>query len=211
MRYDTMKTICIIGAGRVGASAAFALVLKGHRNIHIYDIDRKRATGEAMDLCDAAGEPSAVSAWDELKRADVYVMSAGKPRTADMTRQDLYAFNAGISEPIFRRIAELNPAAHVIVATNPSDEIAELARKHLKNVTVSAYINDSNRAKIVFGRPVKLAGTHSSRKFVGLAPDEEKLIKEYNGRAAEIIGLKGCTQWGVASEIAELVEKMVKP
>jgi len=204
-------SICIIGAGRVGASAAFALVLRGRRNIHIYDIDRKRAQGEAMDLCDVAGEPSAVSAWDELKRADVYVMSAGKPRTADMTRQDLYAFNAGISEPIFRRIAELNPAAHVIVATNPSDEIAELARKHLKNVTVSAYINDSNRANIVFGRPVRLAGTHSKREFIGLTPAEEKLIDKYNGRAAEIIGLKGCTQWGVASEIAELVEKMVEP
>ncbi len=204
-----MKTsICIIGCGRVGSAAAFALVLRGYRNIHIHDIDRKKARGEAMDLCDAAGEAGAVDSWDEIKRADIYVIAAGKPRTADMTRQDLFEFNAGISEPIFKRIAELNPAAHVIVATNPSDEIADIAKKYLKNVTVSACIVDSNRAKIIFGRPVKLAGTHSRRELIGLTPEEEKLVDKYNGRAAEIIGLKGCTQWGVASEICALVKKM---
>jgi len=204
------KLVCIIGAGRVGASAAFALVLKGFRNIRIHDIDMNRAKGEAMDLCDAAGDANAAGVWSEIRKADIYVMAAGKPRTADMTRQDLYGFNAGISEPIFRRIAELNPDAHVIVATNPSDEIADIARKYLKNVTVSAFINDTKRASIVFGRPVRLSGTHSDRKFIGLKPAEEKLIEKYNGRAAEIIGLKGCTQWGVASEIAELVERLAK-
>ncbi|MBM3304248.1 MAG: hypothetical protein FJY76_04055 [Candidatus Aenigmarchaeota archaeon] len=207
---ENMKTICIIGAGRVGASAAFALVLKGFRNIHLYDIDQKRAQGEAMDLCDVAGEAGAVEAWDELKKADIYVMAAGRPRTADMSRLDLLEFNAKISEPVFRRIAELNPAAHVIVATNPSDEIADIAKKYLKNIVVSAFINDSKRARIVFGRPIRLAGTHSNRQFEGLTKEEEKLVSKYNGRAAEIISLKGCTQWGVASEIAELVGKLVK-
>ncbi len=204
------SSVCIIGAGRVGAAAAFALALRGHRNIHIYDIDQKRSQGEAMDVCDAAGEAGAADSWDELKKANIYVVSAGKSRTADMTRQELYGFNAGVCEPIFRRIAELNPEAHAIVVTNPSDEIAELGKKYLKNIITSGGILDANRARIVFGRPVKIAGTHSRRELIGLRPAEKQIESRYHGRAAEIISLKGCTQWGVAAEVCALVEKIEK-
>jgi malate/lactate dehydrogenase len=200
----------MLGCGRVGVSAAFALVLSGFRNIGLYDIDKPRTEGEAMDLCDAAGERDAVVFWNEIERADIYVLTAGKPRSPGMTRKDLYGFNSGVAEPIFRRIAELNPDAHVIVVTNPSDEIAELGRKYLRNIVPSGEILDSSRAGIVFGRRMEITGMHSDRGVAGVRPGEEPLVAKFKERAADIIRLKGCTQWGVAAEILRTVERLAE-
>jgi malate/lactate dehydrogenase len=202
-------SICMVGAGRVGASAAFALVMAGYRNIHVFDIATDRASGEAMDLQDATGREDAVDAWAELNKADIYVVSAGKPRTADMSRQDLFEFNRGVCEPIFQKIASLNPDARVIVISNPSDEIAELARKSLKHVIPAGAVLDARRAEIVFGRKVKLGGTHSKRVIEDMREAERPLEDSYHGRAAKTIGLKGCTQWGIASEVLALVNDVV--
>jgi malate/lactate dehydrogenase len=204
-----VSSIAIIGAGRVGASAAFALVMAGYRNIHLFDIDTNRVMGEARDLCDAVGKHDAADAWTELDKADIYVVSAGKPRTADMSRQDLYEFNRGVCEPIFEKIAKLNPDARVIVISNPSDEIAELAKKRLKHVITAGSVLDARRAEIVFGRPVKLGGTHSKRVIEDIREPERLLEESYHGRAAETIRLKGCTQWGIASEVLSLVNDVV--
>lgn len=202
-------SIGIIGAGNVGSTAAFALMLKGYGSIFLFDINEKKSRGEVMDLCDGSQGRCAASQWKEIGRADIYVIAAGRAGWS-RSRAELLDENSRICEPFFRRIAELNPQASVIVATNPSDELAELGRKYIKNVVASGFLLDSARAKAIFGSEVEISGTHSERRLVSRRSLKKDDVERFHGRAAEIIRLKGCTQWGVAVEITRLVDRLAE-
>ena len=66
-------SIGIIGAGKVGTTAAFALMLKGYRGIFLYDINKERTRGEVMDLCDGSPGMCVIHQWDEIGKADIYI------------------------------------------------------------------------------------------------------------------------------------------
>jgi malate/lactate dehydrogenase len=200
-------SIGIIGAGKVGTTAAFALMLKGYRGIFLYDINKERTRGEVMDLCDGSPGMCVIHQWDEIGKADIYVISAGRADWKE-NRMELLDANWSICEPMFKRIAELNPKAKVIIATNPSDELAERGRKYLKTVIASGHMLDNKRARLILGKDVRVEGTHSKRKIISKNPISREAEEQYHNHAMSIIKLKGCTQFGVASEILALVGKL---
>ena len=75
-------TVAIVGAGNVGASFAYALLLSGlAAEIVLIDVNRERAQGEAMDLNHAVAfaHPTRIWAGDfaDCDRAAVTVVTAG--------------------------------------------------------------------------------------------------------------------------------------
>ncbi len=126
--------IAIIGAGTVGSTIAYTLLLKTiTAEVILVDIDQTRCHGEILDLSDAmffngasmirAGSPS------DAAQADIIIISAGKPQKPGETRLDLFTTNKAIIANIFTSIKPINPQAIVIMVTNPLDPLTMLAQK----------------------------------------------------------------------------------
>ena len=121
--------VAVVGAGNVGASFAFSLVLSGlAAEIVLIDANRKRAEGEAMDLAHAVpfSRPTRVWAGDyvDCAGAAVTVVAAGAGQKPGETRRDLAGRNNAIFADVIPRIAEANPDGILLIATNPVDVLS---------------------------------------------------------------------------------------
>lgn len=126
--------VAVVGAGHVGATFAYALLLSGlAAEIVLVDVDRKRAQGEAMDLAHAVPFAPATRVWagdhGDCAGAAVTVIAAGPGQRAGETRLDLARRNATIIGDIASRVARENPAGIIIVATNPVDVLTFVAAR----------------------------------------------------------------------------------
>lgn len=130
------RKVGIIGAGAVGASAAFSLVITGAcSEIVLYDIQTDAAIGKAIDLEQAcAYSPSGTKVTaaltpDEVKECDIVVITAGVPRKGDMTREDLLMINAKIMKDVVENIKKHSPNAIIICVSNPLDVMTYVIHK----------------------------------------------------------------------------------
>lgn len=118
--------IVIVGAGHVGATLAYSLVLDGLApEIVLIDQDQRRAEGEAMDLNHAVPFSTPCRIWagsyDDCAGASVVVLTAGAGQRPGETRLDLAVRNAAIFGDVVPRITRAAPDAILLVATNPVD------------------------------------------------------------------------------------------
>ncbi len=125
--------ISIIGAGNVGANTALFLFLKDLGDVTLYDIKGDMAAGKALDIMHLAsiwGTNSQITGTgniEDTSNSDLVVITAGKRRTADMTRDDLLAQNGEIITSLVDSIQQKSPNSFIIVVTNPLDAMAHLA------------------------------------------------------------------------------------
>lgn len=124
--------IGIVGSGFVGASAGYALVLRGLASrLTMVDIDRARAEGEAMDIGHATPftHPVQVRAGeiDDLEGSDLVLIAAGVNQKPGESRLDLAANNARIFRQLVPRIVDAAPSALLLIATNPVDVLTQVA------------------------------------------------------------------------------------
>lgn len=130
------RKVGIIGAGAVGASAAFSLVITGAcSEIILYDIQTDIAMGKAIDLEQAcAFSPSGTKVTaalkpSDIKDCDIVVITAGVPRREGMTREDLLLINAKIMKDVVSNITENSPQAVIICVSNPLDVMTYVCHK----------------------------------------------------------------------------------
>ena len=126
--------IAIIGAGFVGSTTAYALLLQNIvAEIILVDINETRCTGEILDLSDALsfdGTSRIRSGTShDAAQADIIIMAAGKPQKPDEPRTDLITSNTQILTEIFKEIIPINPQAIMIIITNPVDAMTLLAQQ----------------------------------------------------------------------------------
>jgi L-lactate dehydrogenase len=117
--------VAIVGAGRVGATFAYALLLSGlAAEIVLVDADRARAEGEAMDLNHAVPFTHATRTWAgdyaDCAGAAVIVLSAGAAQRPDESRLDLVQKNAAIFRQVVPQVSACNPEGVLLIATNPA-------------------------------------------------------------------------------------------
>jgi L-lactate dehydrogenase len=118
--------VVIIGAGNVGSTCAYALLLNGQAaEIVLIDANKAKAEGEVMDLNHAVPltHPAQIWAGDykDCAGAKVVVITAGSAQRPGETRLDLLQRNAAIFESIVGGIVRYNTTAILLVATNPVD------------------------------------------------------------------------------------------
>jgi malate dehydrogenase len=122
------RKVAIVGAGAVGASAAYALALSGTcHEILLYDIMPEVAIGKALDIAQATHYSTrgtvvrAAVKPEDLSECDVVVITAGVPRKKEMTRADLLNINAGIVKEVTGYIKTYSPDAIILCVSNPLD------------------------------------------------------------------------------------------
>jgi L-lactate dehydrogenase len=126
--------VAIVGAGNVGATFAYALLLsKLASEIVLIDANMAKAEGEAMDLNHAIpfSMPGRVWAgtYADTKDAVVTVVTAGSAQKPGETRLDLAARNTAIFKQIIPQIVQHNPDGIIIIATNPVDVLTYASLK----------------------------------------------------------------------------------
>lgn len=122
----------IVGAGQVGAAAAYALALQGPAGeILLVDVREEFAAAQAEDLLHATpfGHPSLVRAGtiDELDGAAVVILAAGVAQEPGESRLDLLGRNAALFQQLVPEVARAAPGAVLLVATNPVDIMTQVA------------------------------------------------------------------------------------
>jgi L-lactate dehydrogenase len=125
----------VVGSGFVGATAAYALVLRGvGREVVLVDKNAARAEAEADDIRHAVpfAHPLEVRAggYDALAGCRVVVLCAGVGQKPGETRLQLLRRNAQVFREVVPAVLEHAPQAVVVVASNPVDVMTHLAARY---------------------------------------------------------------------------------
>jgi len=133
--------IGIVGSGNVGATAAFAMVMRGvGRQIVMVDLDRKRAQAEADDILHAVpfAQPLQVRAGDyeDLAGAAVVVITAGVRQKPGESRLQLLERNAAVFRDVVPQVLHNAPEAVLVIASNPVDVMTHLAARYARDFGV---------------------------------------------------------------------------
>jgi malate dehydrogenase len=126
--------ISIVGAGNVGATAAQEIARSDYADVVLVDIKEGLAEGKALDINSAGPvlgyEPNLVGSdgYAASAGSDIVVVTAGVPRTGDMSRDDLVTTNEGIVSSVTREAVEPSPDAILIVVSNPLDAMCHVAK-----------------------------------------------------------------------------------
>jgi malate dehydrogenase len=123
------KKIALIGGGQIGQNLAMLAAMKELGDIVVLDIGDfvNPIKGKALDLMEMAPhgnyDANIIGTGDyaDIVGADVVIITAGKPRVAGMTREDLLATNIAIIKDVANGIKTHAPKAFCIVVTNPLD------------------------------------------------------------------------------------------
>lgn len=133
MRAEKQKVV-LVGTGFVGMSFAYALLNQNVCNeLALIDINKKKATGEAMDL--NHGLPFSNSHmkiyaadYDTCVDADIVVIAAGVAQKQGETRPDLLKRNTEVFKSIISPIVESGFSGIFLVATNPVDVMTHVVK-----------------------------------------------------------------------------------
>jgi L-lactate dehydrogenase len=127
----TSRRIAIVGAGAVGSTLAYALMIRGQADeIVLIDLNRAKAEGEAMDL--RHGLPFVrpvdvhVGDYADCAGADIVAITAGAASRPGETRLDLASRNVEIFRQIVPAIVRHNSEGILLVVTNPVDVLTHL-------------------------------------------------------------------------------------
>jgi len=153
--------ICVVGAGAVGATITFALTFQQLASeIVLIDVNKDKAQGEVLDI--GHGLPFLgqmdihAGDYDEIKDADVIIVTAGIPRKEGETRMDLAAKNVKLAKIITDSIMKYYNGGVILVVSNPCDvvtyKIAQWSGLPSSKVIGSGTNLDSARFRYLLGK-----------------------------------------------------------
>ncbi|WP_269513710.1 L-lactate dehydrogenase [Brevundimonas subvibrioides] len=124
--------IAIIGAGHVGATAAYALMLRAlFLEIVLIDSNRALAEAEAADIADAnaLARPSRIWAGDytEAASASMALITAGGATHGGQTRLSVAAQSAAIVSDCVGSLMDAGFRGVIVVSANPVDLMTRVA------------------------------------------------------------------------------------
>ncbi len=128
-------TIALIGAGQIGGTLAHLASIKELGDVILFDVVDGVPQGKALDIAESApaagfnANLAGTSAYAAIKGADVVIVTAGVPRKAGMSRDDLLEINLKVMEQVGAGIRKYAPKAFVICITNPLDAMVWALQK----------------------------------------------------------------------------------
>ena len=128
------QKIAVIGAGAVGSTVAYTLMVKNLASeIILVDINEEKVRGEVMDINDGLSfsetQNVKIGNYKDVADADIIVLTAGVAQKPGETRLDLVVKNKNIITSIFTEIGQIKSSTIIIVVSNPVDIIAYLVQE----------------------------------------------------------------------------------
>jgi malate dehydrogenase len=236
--------VTVVGAGNVGATCALELARRDYADVVLVDIIPNFPQGKALDMNQAGSvlgfEPNIVgtNTYDETEGSDVVVITAGKPRSPGMSRDDLVQTNEKIVGQVTREVVKRSRDAILIVVSNPLDAMCHVAKatsrfkRHrvvgmagiLDTARFSAFIAWQTGASVkevtamVLGGhgdqmvPVVSATTVGGVPLEQLVPRAEisAMVKRTRSGGGEIVNLLGTSAWyAPGAAAAQMVDSIM--
>jgi malate dehydrogenase len=236
--------VTFVGAGNVGATCAQELARRDYCEVALVDIKEGLAEGKALDINQAGAvlgyEPRVVgsTAYDITAGSDVVVITAGVPRTGDMSRDDLVSTNEKIVGSVTREVVGQSPDAILIIVSNPLDAMCHVAKNvsgwPKNRVFGMAGILDTARfstfiawatgsavkdvtAMVLGGHGDQMVSVVSATTAGGvplrkLAPDDQidQLVARTAKGGGELVGLLGTSAWyAPGAAAAQMVDSIM--
>ncbi len=195
--------IAIVGAGSVGATAAYACLLRGvAEELVIYDVDAAKAEAQALDLAQGVqfarmAEVRSTGSLDGCAGADIIVLAAGAKQKPGQTRMDLAAGNARMCRELVPELVSASPDALLLVVSNPVDVLtrAALTASGLDPARVigTGTVLDSSRLRTVLAERCRVAVQNVHAYVLGEHGDSEVALW-----SSATIGGVPLADWGQA-------------
>jgi len=128
------RKVTVVGAGNVGATCAQELARRDYCDVVLVDIKEGLPEGKALDINQAGAvlgyEPNVTgsTSYEATAGSDVVVITAGVPRTGDMSRDDLVSTNEKIVGSVAEAAVAQSPDAILIIVSNPLDAMCHVAK-----------------------------------------------------------------------------------
>lgn len=175
--------IVIVGAGFVGSTTAYTIMLGGlFSQIVIIDINKEKAEGDAIDIAHAVSfvKPVKIIAGDysECRDADIVIITAGANQAPGETRRDLLRKNVEITKNIVENIMKYAPEDVILLAvSNPVDILTYVTYKvsglPKNQVLGSGTVLDTSRLKYMISRRTGIDARNCHTYIVGEHGDSE--------------------------------------
>lgn len=206
--------VAVVGAGFVGSTAAYALMIDGAASeIALIDVNKEKAEGEAMDLQQGMqfkgnAKVTFGSSFESCDDAEIVVICAGAHQKPGETRIDLVKKNSAIFRSMIPQIVKSNKDCILLVVSNPLDILTYMTLKYSKfpksRVFGSGTILDTARFRYLLGEYFEVSpssvhayilGEHGDTSFpvwstANIAGVSLKNFKKYNKKAMDKIYLK---------------------
>lgn len=151
-----MQKVTIVGAGRVGETAA-QILAEGElcREVALLDVREDVPEGVALDIFQTAPffdfDTRVIGSSDPaiMSGSDLIIVTAGVPRKPGMSRSDVLDVNLGVIDGICDNALKYAPDAIMLLVTNPVDVLTYRAFKRTgwdrRRVFGQAGVLDSSR------------------------------------------------------------------
>ena len=175
--------VVVIGAGAVGSTTAYTLLLGGlFQEIVLIDIRKEKAEGDALDMAHGVSlvKPVTVSAGDysDCKDADIVIITAGAPQKGVETRLDLLKDNVEVFEQIIKDVMKYAPSDVILMpVTNPVDILTyatyKLSGLPKNQVIGSGTVLDTSRLKYMISKKTGVDARNCHTYIIGEHGDSE--------------------------------------
>ena len=175
--------VAIVGAGSVGATIAYACLIRGVAGtVALYDLNVDKTTAEVLDLeqgIQFVPMAHVVGSDDVAVTAgsDIVVVTAGAKQKPGQTRLELAGVNVEMCRKLIPQLVELSPDAIILMVTNPVDVLTYAAQKFAglprARVFGSGTVLDSSRLRILLARHAGVAVQSVHAYVVGEHGDSE--------------------------------------
>ncbi len=175
--------VVVIGAGAVGSTTAYTLMLGGlFQEIVLIDINKDKAEGDALDMAHGVSLVKPVSVisgnYSDCKDADIVIITAGVPQKGGQTRLELLKDNLELYKKIIKHTMEYAPSDVILMpVSNPVDILTYMAYKisglPKNQVLGSGTVLDTSRLKYMISRKTGVDARNCHTYIIGEHGDSE--------------------------------------
>lgn len=175
--------IAVVGAGHVGSTIAYTLMMSGLvSEIVLLDINKDKAEGDAIDMNHGVSFVSPVKIiagdYSDIKGSDMVIITAGANQKEGEKRTELLKRNADIFKDIVGNILRYCHDDTILqVVTNPVDVLTYITYKmsgfSKNHVIGSGTVLDTSRLKYLLGKHVNLDARNVHTYIIGEHGDSE--------------------------------------
>lgn len=182
---NDFRKIAVVGAGSVGASIAYALLMSGLvSEIVLVDIDKNRAEGEAMDLAHGAAfvKPIKITVgeYKDCRDADIIIFTAGAGQKPGETRLELVHKNTAVLRSVLPLVMDREGDSILLMVSNPVDVLTyaalRLTNLPSNRVIGSGTVLDSSRFRHLISEHCLVEPRNIHAYVIGEHGDTEILL-----------------------------------
>lgn len=129
------KKVSVIGAGHVGEVTAFKIAERELADVVLLDVVEDMPIGKGLDIREGGpvgkydSHIIGTNSYEDTANSDIVVITAGKPRTPGMSRDELVGTNFSIVKAVTEQVVKHSPKCMLLVVSNPLDAMVYTAYK----------------------------------------------------------------------------------